>query len=150
MILRKQCDLRFVKVLVVLHLTLTWAIPVRAQQRDAGGTSAPPESGAGPTQQLQLHVNELESEVHELRQQVEEMKAAMASMSAGTTAGTVEHSTVDDQAPSASAQTATFTTEDRSILNYLKGTTINVAVDGYYEWNFNQPVGRVNLLRART
>ena len=136
------------KVLVALHLTLTWAIPVSAQQRDAGGTSAPPESGAGPTQQLQLHVNELESEVHELRQQVEEMKAAIASTSAGTTAGTVEHSTVDDQAPSASAQTATFTTEDRSILNYLKGTTINVAVDGYYEWNFNQPVGRVNLLRA--
>ena len=34
------------------------------------------------------------------------------------------------------------------MLNYLKGATINVSVDGYYDWNFNEPVGRVNLLRA--
>lgn len=29
-----------------------------------------------------------------------------------------------------------------------RDTTINLAVDGYYGYNFNQPVGRVNLLRA--
>jgi hypothetical protein len=28
------------------------------------------------------------------------------------------------------------------------GTTLNLYMDGYYGWNFNQPVGRVNLLRA--
>ena len=28
------------------------------------------------------------------------------------------------------------------------GTTVNVLLDGYYEYNFNQPVGRVNLLRS--
>lgn len=28
------------------------------------------------------------------------------------------------------------------------GTTINVNLDGYYGYNFNKPVGRVNLLRA--
>lgn len=30
----------------------------------------------------------------------------------------------------------------------LPGTTLNFYFDGYYGWNFNQPVGRVNLLRA--
>src|SRR5687767_12253733 len=30
----------------------------------------------------------------------------------------------------------------------LAGTTFNVNFDGYYGYNFNKPVGRVNLLRA--
>jgi hypothetical protein len=30
----------------------------------------------------------------------------------------------------------------------LSGTTLNFYFDGYYGWNFNRPVGRVNLLRA--
>jgi hypothetical protein len=30
----------------------------------------------------------------------------------------------------------------------LTGTTMNLYFDGYYGWNFNRPVGRVNLLRA--
>ena len=43
---------------------------------------------------------------------------------------------------------ASLSSEDRGILDYLKTSTINVLVDGYYEYNFNQPIGRVNLLRA--
>jgi hypothetical protein len=30
----------------------------------------------------------------------------------------------------------------------LPGSTLNFYFDGYYGWNFNRPVGRVNLLRA--
>jgi hypothetical protein len=30
----------------------------------------------------------------------------------------------------------------------LGGTTVNFLFDGYYGWNFNNPIGRVNLLRA--
>ncbi len=30
----------------------------------------------------------------------------------------------------------------------LHGTTINFVLDGYYGYNFNRPIGRVNLLRA--
>lgn len=41
-----------------------------------------------------------------------------------------------------------ITKEDRSTLDFLNGTTINVGIDGYFEYNFNAPVGRVNLLRA--
>jgi hypothetical protein len=33
-------------------------------------------------------------------------------------------------------------------LDFLRDTTINLGLDGYYEYNFNAPVGRVNLLRA--
>ncbi len=40
------------------------------------------------------------------------------------------------------------TPADRAELNFLHDTTINVGIDGYYAYNFNAPVGRVNLLRA--
>lgn len=32
--------------------------------------------------------------------------------------------------------------------NFLRGTSFNVTLDGYYGYNFNRPVGRINLLRA--
>ena len=35
--------------------------------------------------------------------------------------------------------------EDR---DFLRDTTFNLAVDGYYGYNFNNPIGRINLLRA--
>ena len=44
--------------------------------------------------------------------------------------------------------TTTLSKEDRSVLDFFKGTTVNGALDGYYGYNFNQPIGRVNLLRA--
>ena len=38
--------------------------------------------------------------------------------------------------------------EDRKTLDFLADTTINLGLDTYYAYNFNHPVGRVNLLRA--
>jgi hypothetical protein len=40
------------------------------------------------------------------------------------------------------------TADDRSNLDFLRDTTIDLSLDTYYEYNFNHPVGRVNLLRA--
>ncbi|WP_419806740.1 outer membrane beta-barrel protein [Terriglobus sp.] len=37
---------------------------------------------------------------------------------------------------------------DRQTLSFFRGTTLNFGVDGYYGYNFNAPIGRVNLLRA--
>jgi hypothetical protein len=53
--------------------------------------------------------------------------------------------------PSGSSPTAepqAISKEDRAVLDFFRGTTINGALDGYYGYNFNQPIGRVNLLRA--
>lgn len=38
--------------------------------------------------------------------------------------------------------------EDRGALDFLRDTTFNITLDGYYSYNFNNPAGRVNLLRA--
>jgi hypothetical protein len=38
--------------------------------------------------------------------------------------------------------------EDHATLVFFRWTTLNFGVDGYYGYNFNKPIGRVNLLRA--
>jgi hypothetical protein len=38
--------------------------------------------------------------------------------------------------------------QDRGVLDFFRDTTINMTVDGYYSYNFNNPAGRINLLRA--
>lgn len=142
-----------VTTLFPLLLALAWSVPVTAQQGNMGDISAAPESragGASPT--VEEHVQQLESEVQELREQVKEMKAAMSVRTVSESSSDAEHSTVDVQAASpaadAAVQTGVLTKQDRSILDYLKGTTINGLFDGYYDYNFNDPVGRVNLLRS--
>lgn len=50
--------------------------------------------------------------------------------------------------PQTEAAQSPVSKDDRAILDFFKGTTINGALDGYYGYNFNQPIGRVNLLRA--
>lgn len=52
--------------------------------------------------------------------------------------------------PAAKAENTppTLTPADTSTLTFFRGTTVNLGIDGYYGYNFNQPVGRVNLLRA--
>jgi hypothetical protein len=44
--------------------------------------------------------------------------------------------------------TVVLTAEDQSTLKFLRGTTLNFGLDGYYAYNFNQPIGRINQLRA--
>ncbi len=38
--------------------------------------------------------------------------------------------------------------DDQTTLAFFRGTTVNFGFDGYYDYNFNKPIGRVNQLRA--
>ncbi len=122
--------------------------PVVLAQSNTPQSSVSPSGAEQTTQKLEQHVNELENEVQELREQVKEMKAVMAARSGSTVYDGAAHDTVDAQAAVATGAAEPLTPEDRSILNYFKGTTINGEFDGYYAYNFNDPLGRVNLLRA--
>jgi len=109
-------------------------------------------------ERLERHLTELEGEVQQLKAQVKDMQSSVASIK-GTVPDSVtgpSHSAVDSvsasAAPAGSGQPAQangiLSADDRTILDYLKGTTTNVSIDGYYGYNFNNPIGRVNLLRA--
>jgi hypothetical protein len=121
-------------------------------------------AAASDVQQLQATVRSLTEEVNLLRQQMQQVQAVMASGNLRPTTQPA-HDIVDlvpegspgdpSQTPESSrsgllntAADFTSSTEDRGVLDYLKTSTVNVLVDGYYAYNFNQPVGRVNLLRA--
>jgi hypothetical protein len=115
--------------------------------------SASPQSN----QELQQRVDQLEREMTELRKLVNELQfgehvlradaAGTANVvAAGSAASPIALQAV--AAPSDPADQTVSGTNDRKTLDYLRGTTINVGIDGYYGYNFNAPVGRVNLLRA--
>ena len=140
-------------------IVLTCILPVPAQQQEisvqpAGTVQVSVETMEG----LQQHLAALEAEVAELKTEMKEMRstassAAIASAGSGTApVHDVPDGSSDSAIPSSAApaapESAVLSPEDRSILNYLKGTTINVSLDAYYDYNFNDPIGRVNLLRA--
>ena len=95
------------------------------------------------TQKLQERVTQLESEVSELRTLVKQLQPS-SPVPAADRQSAVVHESAQGQAPAQAVTTA----EDEKTLDFLHGTTINVGLDTYYAYNFNHPIGRVNLLRA--
>ena len=106
------------------------------------------ETLTGLVHQLEDRVNQLEGHAT-ATVPVVNSSASVASTSASETAAALESAAVQlKNTPAASPAAQVLTPEDRSVLNFLRDTTFNVTFDGYYEYNFNQPIGRVNLLRA--
>ena len=89
--------------------------------------------------QLRLTVEKLESRVARL----EAEKHSIANAGLAAVAAPLEKT--------ADAQTGALpisNKEDRRVLDFFRDTTINLTLDGYYGYNFNRPLGGVNLLRA--
>ncbi len=86
--------------------------------------------------------------IEALDKRVAALEAAL-SRSPAAPAGSVPGSTATGAAatPAPAANVPTEEGANRGILG-LPGTTLNFYFDGSYGWNFNRPVGRVNLLRA--
>ena len=93
-------------------------------------------------QQLQARVEELEGKPRVPSQAAPGPIAAAESRSAPTPAGTPATAPVNT-APEAATPSAI-----RSGSSLLGHTTVNFLFDGYYGYNFNNPIGRVSLLRA--
>jgi hypothetical protein len=158
---------------LLLLTAAVWALTFNglAQESQVHSSRAQESVSANTTTQLQQTVSDLQAEVVMLKEQMKEMQAAMAVAKNASPAGPASeltHSTVDLQpggatgsllagdtaqarqssVVEATADKSAVSAEDRGILDFLKGTSTNVLVDGYYAYNFNDPIGRVNLLRA--
>jgi len=131
--------------LVLLMILFPCLLPTRVQsQTGTASTDAPGK--ALNSEGLQQRVGELESEVAELKRIVKELQSN--SLPSGSQSVPNAHLTSVAQPQSVPVEQATLTPQDRQSLDFLRDTTINIGLDGYYEYNFNAPVGRVNLLRA--
>jgi Putative beta-barrel porin-2, OmpL-like. bbp2 len=95
---------------------------------------------AAQSDQTQKEVSELRDLVAKLQARVEELEKRSPAPAAAIITAVVPGAAVKPPAatPSTPLQPA----------DTLAGTTVNFLIDGYYGYNFNNPIGRVNLLRA--
>ncbi len=109
-------------------------------------------------------MREMQQRIATLESEVAELKALIKSPPPGVTVSTASSNPPSETTPtvpqfSSAAQNQSASQQrtgaqalvpnpDRKVLDFLQTTTLNVSLDGYYAYNFNSPVGRVNLLRA--
>lgn len=109
-------------------------------------------TNSDPTAALQHRVEQLESQVTELKQIVEQLQSRLMPGAQVRPATFVLEGAPQNQsnanAPEPSPPATPLTSGDRKILDFMRDTTINLSLDTYYDYNFNHPVGRVNVLRA--
>lgn len=117
------------------------SISLRAQSVPGMNPATTPET----VQSMQARIDKLEGEVSELKALVRQLQPG--SQQSSSTADPAQV-LIDPQNSPAIEQQQLVKGEDRQTLDFLPGTTINIGLDGYYEYNFNHPIGRVNLLRA--
>jgi Putative beta-barrel porin-2, OmpL-like. bbp2 len=117
-------------------------------QAQQAASIAPTDS----TDDLRIRVQQLEREVTELRQIVEKLQPGVASaVSNGTAAavGVLASAGPPEQSLTGGAAVVPgISADDRKTLDFLHNTTLNLGLDTYYDYNFNNPIGRVNLLRT--
>src|SRR5579871_915713 len=125
---------------LVVFVTLAAA---RGQQSTAPNSS---------NQDLQRRVEQLETEVAELKQLVRQLQPASTAVHGDAAYNGAASPPLEPAPTAATPQTAqpvaAISAEDRKTLGFLRDSTINFGIDTYYAYNFNNPVGRVNLLRA--
>jgi putative OmpL-like beta-barrel porin-2 len=102
----------------------------------------PPSPGNQAPQAMQQRIDKLESEVRELKAIVKQLQSASVPASNQVDSDDGTETNVSGE------QQNLVQSEDRKTLDFFRDTTINLGLDTYYAYNFNHPVGRVNLLRA--
>src|SRR5881396_2617887 len=78
--------------------------------------------------------------VARLEQRMAVLESKLSAQSAEQTAPSSDPSSISTDTTQAGA------TKNTPAIGFLPGTTMNLYFDGHYGWNFNQPIGRVNLL----
>jgi hypothetical protein len=144
---------------------MAWCPAGRAQSNDAAPASAEEvKQLRDVVQSLLVRVTELEKELKERPPAATEKVASNAFLArdaavaspdgaaspTGVAAGlaAVPPTVAPAQSASAEAPKEQAIAANPSKLDFLHGATLNFALDEYYEYNFNDPVGRVNALRA--
>lgn len=90
----------------------------------------------------------LEADEHRETPTTESASSAAPAMTNPSPISSSANAPAETPATAPAAAAPVLTAEDAPTLAFLRETTINVGIDGYYGYNFNAPLGRVNLLRA--
>jgi hypothetical protein len=90
-------------------------------------------------EEMQVRIDRLEAEVSELKSIVKQLQSAPRVLASAQS---------EPEAQATAPPSTQLQSEDNDNLAYLRTASIDVQIDGYYGYNFNHPVGRVNLLRS--
>jgi len=129
--------------IVVALCVGSFSLHAQSTEHRQSASSQPETSQALPDR-----VTQLEAEVKELRALVEQLRSDSQVPALTKRTAVVAQSVPDEAVPAEELTSAKDTAKDRGTLAFLRDTTINLGLDSYYAYNFNHPVGRVNLLRA--
>jgi len=102
--------------------------------------SGQPEANSQDPRAMQERIGKLEAEVAELKVLVKQLQSGPAPAAAA--------SKIEDAGVPTDGQQELLEPEDKNTLGFLRDTTLDLGLDTYYAYNFNHPVGRVNLLRS--
>src|ERR1700688_2368200 len=103
-------------------------------------------------QEMQARISKLEAEVAELKAMVNRMQPGASGVSASgvsaadaatptSVAAPVQPARLPQPTPKQEAVHTALQPDDSKLLGFFRDTTINVSLDGYYAYNFNNPVG---------
>lgn len=135
--------------IVAVALVLFARLESRAQATANLPPADPRNAEASELRELREAVRELEVQVAELKQEMHDRRAAAAQVSTRTAYAPAALTTIAAQPAAEARETAQANQENtESALDFLRRTDIEVGLDTYYGYNFNDPIGRVNLLRA--
>lgn len=125
-------------VLFPLWIAQSWAQTPPENVKPASQSSAQDEE----IRQLREAVEQLQAEVAELKSEIRQgHPSEVATVRPASEAIVSAESTLVQNTESQSKS-------EGPGLGFLRQTTIELGLDGYYAYNFNNPIGRVNLLRA--
>jgi hypothetical protein len=108
----------------------------------AQSTQTEPSQTNQTQQEMQERIQKLEDEVKQLKAVVQQLQSTSAAALKRPTSG------VAFETEATPEQQNLLQPKDRKTLDFFQNTTLNLGLDTYYAYNFNHPVGRVNLLRA--
>jgi hypothetical protein len=129
-------------ILVFLMIALL-PRPTRAQENQASGQSSNDSSV-----NLNEQVKELRTLVEQLQKQVSDLQARVPTAQLTESVGNGPSAQVPVQAQLVGGPSQSSAISEPHGFDFLYGTTVNFLFDGYYDYNFNDPIGRLNLLRA--
>ena len=147
---RKGIQVMDINTMKKMHIRLRWlSIFLLFSASRMNAQKATPmiqsDGNSQELEQLKQLVQQLQSRVARLEAQQTNGTSGSQNVAAGP-AVSVPAEEVAPQQPSSAR--GDISKNDGGVLDFFRDTTINVGIDTYYEYNFNNPVGRVNLLRA--
>src|SRR5271163_2211609 len=115
-------------VLVLMMIGFTFLLPARAQDRPGNAATDVP-ANASTSEGLQQRVGELEGEVAELKRMVKELQSNSQAVNGAQDSPNAQSAS----GPPPQSASLTILPQDRKTLDFLRDTTINIGLDGYYE-----------------